>query len=231
MRLTTTSAFFVVLAVSLTATQPTPHSVEIAMNGHVTGQLPPEVRELASMFLPVERKVFEGSYLMVSRWYGVPKKPSAGDPGPVIVPWIRVGPPTPQQPTTPDKQRPAIPPGAVTRKNNETVVPLWMHFETAYLAKDARPDKGCPHPIVRMQWRTSSNSGGYMPLSSVSEGVTTGGTGLPDYGELRMFTVDHSNAYVIVANRHDSDGFEVRLLTLCGSQLWERLPAGEKRLP
>lgn len=175
MRLAVTSVLFTALAMSSTAAQPTPHSVVIAMNGHVTGQLPKDVRELASLFLPIERKVFEGSYLMVSQWYGVPKKSSTGDPGPVLVPWIRVGPPPPPQSTTPDKERPAIPPGAVTRRSNETVVPLWMHFETAYLAKDARPDKGCPHPVVRMQWKTSSNSGGYMPLSSVSEGVTTGG--------------------------------------------------------
>jgi hypothetical protein len=225
-----TVAVCVAVSASLTAMQPpTPHSVVVAMNGHVTGQLPPEAKGLASMFLPMERKDFEARYLMVSQWYGVPKMQPT--PGPVILAWFRAGPPPPPQATTPDKERPVIPPGAATRQNGETIVPLWMHFETAWKAQGARPDKGCPYPTARLQWRTSSNSGGYMPFSSVTEGTTSGGTGLPDHGELRMFTVDYSNAYVIVANRHSTDGFEVRLLVTCGSRMWEKLPDTEPRLP
>lgn len=206
------------------------HTVVIDMNDHVTKVMSDaEQAQYAPSFnlTPAE---FRGQYVMRSQWYNAPPKPKGGA-GPELPPvlWPIFGNPPKGSGQTPDKQRPVIPASATGKKDNEIVVPLRMHFETQWKAKDQRPAKGCPHPNVRLQWKTDDNSGWYMPYWSPTTGTTAGGTGFPPHGELRVFTADYSDAYAVVANMGDVN-FQVRLWALCGSQMWEKVDDKDVKL-
>lgn len=214
----------VALAVLASFVASAQHSVATDLLCHVTHCLSDKEQAEYAPSFNLTFDQFHQQYVMRSVWYKAPPKPKGGQGGVAIPPITRdiYGTSPKGDGRTPDRERPAIPETATNRKDNEIVVPLWMRFETRWKARPGLPSKACPHPIVRLQWRTGQGSGWYMPYQSPTTGPTTGGTGFPPHGELRHFTADYNNANAVVANMGEAE-FEVRLWVLCGTEMFERV--------